>query len=498
VSAALTVPAGPPIRLGIHPALEADAPEVIYVWRTLLRIAGHPLAPVWAGGTAGPARVDVYYGPPDDAVTAPIVVPWCGWSLREATARQLDRVALAGPAALPSLRFAGQADTPPGFGDAGDLVFGSFWLLTGAWEPGCPRSRMDDLILAGTAMERDRVPALAPVSRYGARLRRALEEQGRPGLVLPWVAGSGGPTSGFVFTHDVDYPEMLRGIETLRLLARRGFRAWPSIRGIWDGTSHFWQFGAWVAFEREMGARPTFYFMARRGSLLRYALGTPDAFYDISAPRFRRLFAELCDAGCEIGLHASYHAYRSSARLRAERERLAGLSGGEVAGNRHHYWHVDPAAPHETLRRHEEAGLLYDSSLGLEYYPGWRRGICHPFSPWDPGQRREIGVVQLPPAWMDDHFGRRRTRNGVTDPTACAGGLLAAARECGGIVVVDYHARGMNADLYPEYGRWLMQFVTSHVHPEECRRTGEEVARTWLAYVSTLERASPARPLRPA
>jgi hypothetical protein len=149
--------------------------------------------------------------------------------------------------------------------------------------------------------------------------------------------------------------------------------------------------------------------------------------------------------------------------IRDEVSRLESASGSAVRGNRHHYWHLDPADPNTTLARHAEAGLDYDSSLGLEYYPGFRRGICHPFRPFHPATRRVIDTVQLPPAWMDDHFDRRLEKNGITDPDGAGRRLVTAAAHAAGIVVVDYHSRGMNREVYPRWGAWLERFARTEL-----------------------------------
>jgi hypothetical protein len=314
---------------------------------------------------------------------------------------------------------------------------------------------------------------------YAAFLRKMLREWGGKPLDFP---GAG----AFIFTHDVDYPQMFRGIECLRLAKNRGWKALRSIAGVLRGTNHFWTFAEWVEWQKKLGTRPTFYFMARKGSLLQYALGTPDDFYDVGAPEFRDLFRYLRDEGCEIGLHASYNAWRSADIMRREKDRIEETAGVPIEGNRHHYWHLNPHAPHETLALHEKAGLLYDSSLGLEYYPGFRRGICHPFQPYHPGLRREINVVQLPPAWMDDHFDRRLVQNRIADPTSYAQSLIQRAVDSGGIVVVDYHSRGMNSDFYPRYGPWIREFIETQTENVVFRTAGE-IAREYQAYEQILQ-----------
>jgi hypothetical protein len=264
------------------------------------------------------------------------------------------------------------------------------------------------------------------------------------------------------------------------------------------GTNNFWKFAEWVEFGKLNDTRPAFFFMATKGSLFKYALGTPDGFYDVRAPEFRELFRYLRDEGCEIGLHASYNAYLRPNQLRREKQALEEVSGVPIDGNRHHYWHLDPKAPHETLLKHEEAAFLYDSSLALEYYPGYRRGICHPFRPFHPGERRELNLVELPPAWMDDHFDRRLEHNKIAHPEDYASNLVNAARATNGVVVVDYHQRGMNSDFYPRYGLWLTDFVKKHLDSSLAFFTPQEIVRRYLAHETALETQARDRTTRSA
>jgi hypothetical protein len=315
---------------------------------------------------------------------------------------------------------------------------------------------------------------------WAAELRAHFRKHRREPKPAPWAPDG---RAAFAFTHDVDYPEIIPWIEAPRQLAQgRPGLAWRTA----TGRNHHWTFDEWIAFEAELGTRPCFYFMARQGSLLQYALGTPDDFYDVRTPRFARLFGTLRDAGAEIGLHASFNAYRDTAVFREEIARLKTASAGAVDGNRHHYWHLDPDDPNTTLARHAEAGLKYDSSLGLEYYPGFRRGICHPFRPFDPVRRRTIDTIQLPPAWMDDHFDRRLAKNGITDPDAVARRLVAAAARTGGVVIVDYHSRGMNRDVYPRWGKWLEKFARADLAGKVAFHQPCDIAAMYRTYESEL------------
>ncbi len=476
------------VQVGLHPCLRPFFPEVKYALRTLLRVAGLGCQFVWVAGIGDAVGVDIYYGPPGEDLHVPVTIANYGGDFTS--------VANARPQGL----YEDQGITFINFGEeirgirgnggdelkfSSDIVFASYWLLTGAQEGQYPRDRWDNLDLAGSFLLNQGLLSNPLVSVYGAYLRRFFRRLGYAPLEFPWTSSQS--SAAFVFSHDVDYPEMIRWLECFRLLATRGIKSLRSAREVIRGTNHFWKFADWVRFQKTLGTRPTFYFMARMGSLFEYATGTPDAFYDIRSPRFRNLFQYLREEGCDIGLHASYHSHRSADQLAREKTALEEASGVRVEGNRHHYWHLDPSAPHETIYRQEKAGLQYDSSLEFEFYPGFRRGICHPFRVFHPGLRRELGTLEVPPAWMDDHFDRRLRKNGIRDANAYALSLVRAAQGTGGVVVVDYHARGMNSDFYPHYGPWLMEFVQKSLDSSVRFQTPHELTEQYSKYEACLE-----------
>lgn len=480
-----------PLRIGIDPTLAPSIAEIKYTFRTLLRIAGYPYAFKWVDAGESDPAVDIYYGLQQRAGAASICIRASGKPFT--AAKGLEPRALVESEIGPCLVLDSDA---PGLcvrsGDpfefTTDIILTCYWLLTGAGEARYSRDRWDNFHLADSFWIKNSLASLPLVSMYGTWLRNHFQRLGKTPLTLPWHNGS--KRAAFALTHDVDYPEIIRSIECLRLARTRGLASLDSIRGVLKGTNHFWKFSDWVEFAKSLDTRPAFYFMARRGSFVQYALGTPDAFYDIRSPRFRELFRELRDQDCEIGLHASFNAYRSAETYRNEKEALEELAGTAIVGNRNHYWHLDPLVPHETLYRQEQAGLLYDSSLEFEFYPGFRRGIAHPFHVFHPGARRELKILELPPAWMDDQFDRRRLQNGISDCEGYAHKLVRAAQQTGGVIIVDYHQRGMNRDFYPRYGAWLMDFMTKHLDSTIGFHTPQELARQYLTYETQLESES--------
>ena len=164
--------------------------------------------------------------------------------------------------------------------------------------------------------------------------------------------------------------------------------------------SDFTYFRQVMRQEREHGFHSTFFFNAQ--PLLSRQRAHVDILYDISHRNFQPLFRELKDQGFEIGLHASYHAYRSADHFVVQKHRLEAIAGAAVKGLRHHYWHVGPDVG-RTLAYHEAAGFLYDTSLSFDDELGFRRSTSLPYAPWSSLFNRPLNVLQLPVFCMDGH-----------------------------------------------------------------------------------------------
>lgn len=479
----------PQLTLALDPALEAYRPEISYTWRTLLSGLGY----AWHELPWNSEPTDIAYA------TDPAAAP----SARLVLCANLDQWARPFVQQLVGVertdgwerpRFAAESSDPSvQTMQAGrciiarDLIFDSFWLLSGQEERQHPRDKHGYLDLSGTPTQEHGVLRLALVARIAQSLEQQLVALGlRPGLPR-WPHGA---VMAAACGHDVDYPEIIRWLEPLRILARQGTRGLRAAAAVATGSHSHWHFRSWMELEQRYGARSAFYFVARKGSLREYASGLPDSFYDINAPQFRALFRELAAEGWEIGLHASYLAYTSAEKFAAEREALAQASGQPILGNRHHYWHLDPERPEETLLLHEQVGFSYDASLTHNRYLGWRRSANWPFYPWHSGRRRAIRTLQLPTAWMDDHlFGQRADNPG--DSQTLLNALVARTAALGGLLLVDVHEYVYDDALFPGWAAtyralWEQLFARSDVW----FATPGEVAQHWAARQSVIERAS--------
>lgn len=477
------------LSITIDPILAPYRPEVCYAWRTLLAGMGY----TWAEEPWGEGPVDIAYAAdPAAAPPARLLVQACperwAWPGQFTLAGVEEAPGWARP------RFAGEATGgSPVAAEAGraivgrDLAFDVFWLLSGQEERQHPQGQHGYLDLSGTPTLAHGVLRQALASAIGTGLERLLAELGYGPGAPRWPYGA---TMAAACGHDVDYPEIIRWLEPLRILARQGLRGFGPAAAVALGQHSHWHFHSWMELERRFDARSAFYFVARKGSLREYASGLPDSFYDINAPHFRALFGELAAEGWEIGLHASYLAYTSAEQFAAERAALAAASGQPIAGNRHHYWHLDPANPESTLLLHEQIGFTYDASLTHNRYLGWRRGSSWPFYPWHQGERRALRTLQLPTAWMDDHlFGQRADNPG--DRQALLHSLVDTAMRQRGLLLVDVHDYVYDDTLFPGWAAayrelWEALFARRDVW----FATPGTIAEHWAARQATLTRAS--------
>lgn len=477
------------LTIAIDPALAPQRPEVAYTWRTLLSGMGY----AWAEEPWGDTPVDIAYASdPAAAPPARLVVRAAPERWARPAMFMLTGVEQCPGWARP--HFTGERGGAPAviFQDGQaiverDLAFDLFWLLTGQEEGQRPQGKHGYLDLTGTPTLAHGALRQALASSIGSGLEAQLADLGyRPGE-RRWPQGA---ALAAACGHDVDYPEIIRWLEPLRILARQGAAGLGTAAAVAGGRHTHWHFRSWMELERRVGARSAFYFVARKGSLREYATGLPDTFYDIGAPRFRALFRELAAEGWEIGLHASYLAHSDAAKFAGERAALAVASGQPIAGNRHHYWHLDPRSPEDTLLLHEQVGFAYDASLTHNRYLGWRRGSSWPFYPWHQGQRRALRTLQLPTAWMDDHlFGQRADNPG--DRRALLRGLADTVAAQGGLLLVDVHDYVFDDALFPGWAAtyrelWEDLFARGDVW----FATPGEIAAHWSRRHARIEGAS--------
>lgn len=479
--------ASPALRIALDPDIRAaHGPELTWAWRLLLTAMGRRWNEVPIGEECDVAHCLAAAPEPPGAALTIRADPgrWqrCG---------DLDLRGVEEREGWSMLDFAGEP-TPDGGGGTGasrldhDIVFDLFWLASGVAEAGWPRNEHGHPQPRGPLLEQGLFPR-ALASRVIARFDRALRERGLPEGEPRWP---GGKRAAACLTHDVDYPEVVRWLEPARVLARRGRRGVRPALDVLRGRRHTWHFDSWVEMEGRYGARSAFYFVPRKGSLLEYARDTPDPFYDVTTPRFGDALRGLDAAGAEVGIHASYRAYEDESRFSLEMEGLERAVGAPVVGNRHHYLHLDPQRPQDTLLLHEKIGLDYDTTLGHDQHLGWRNSLAMPFFPFHKGLRRELRTLQLPFAWMDQQLFLYGELN-PGDPAERLSGLVGTAAEQGGCLVVNIHEYTFDEELFPGWSRTYEDLIAEiAARGDFWIETPRAVAAHWRARAESIRAAS--------
>jgi hypothetical protein len=477
------------LRIAIDPRLaRRHGPEIHWTWRLLLAGIGWAWEEVPLDSTCDVAFVTE----PAHAPTARLCIRANPMAWMQPAAYRLGSVLFHDGLACPS--FEGEAAVADLVqGSTGqmicqrDLIFDVFWLATGQEERYWPKDKHGFFDLTGTATLRERVPRRALASQISVWLQKTLLDLGCPPPVPRWPYGKRAAAS---VSHDVDYPEIKRWLEPMRIVARQRWQGLGPALAVLTGQGSHWQFSNWVEMEKQLQTCSAFYFVARQGSLSEYATGTPDPFYDITSKRFQQLFRYLTDEGFEIGLQASYLAYQSREKFAAEKQRLEEAVGRPVVGNHHHYWHLNPNDVEETLLIHEQVGLEYDSSLVHDHYLGWRRGLSQPFFPFHQTERRELSILQIPVVWMDDQlFGLRAHNPG--DRWELLRTLADRAAEQGGCLLIDVHGYVFDDALFPGWAqtyRRLWEYLLDR--GDFWFGAPIEIAEHWSARYTSLVRAS--------
>lgn len=345
-----------------------------------------------------------------------------------------------------------------GWRTEGDVLRAACELLTDAAAQGFDSSAFDrhGRLLSSQSILGQRGMATAPVvNHYVTGLQTAASLLGVGPFMPQWPQGR---RAAIGLSHDVDRPEKYAGIHALTrgrlprprllpwFLARAAYEAFASVRD--QARDEYWLFEELMSLEASFGFRSSLLFAVepaygRHGSRF-------DVLYDVRGTRYPSLLKSLRERGFEVGLHASYNAFARPDRFASERRHLEELSGGRVSGVRHHYWHVGPDVE-RTLRGHESAGLLYDSSLAFNDAIGLRRGIALPYRPWDSSEQRRLACWQLPVLALDS--------------AACAGPEPLEAKverlwsaiehviEANGFAALDWHLR-CSAGSTARFGEW--------------------------------------------
>jgi len=332
-----------------------------------------------------------------------------------------------------------------------DIIAATFFML----------SRWEETVV-DVRDEHDRFPASASVAYQQNFLDRpvvdeyALVLQAWLHLILPnWQPKL--HQFSVKLSHDIDHiRRFLDGPTAFRALGRSLLKQFD-LRNAWqicldtvsqtikpDQTPEIRGIEALANLSIQYGFDSAFYFMTTKP-------GPRESDYTLTAPRMRQLVKNLQTRGFEIGFHPGYFTLNNSTLLVNQKTQLDAILGKTKYGGRQHYLRF--RVP-DTWRHWEQAGLVYDSTLGYADHEGFRCGTCHPFQPFDLEQDHQLELWELPLIVMDGTLKQYRHLT----PADGLEVVMRLARKCkqvGGIFTLLWH----NSSVY---GDWFPWFVVYH------------------------------------
>jgi len=161
------------------------------------------------------------------------------------------------------------------------------------------------------------------------------------------------------------------------------------------------------------------------------------ARYDINdiEPEIKKLIL----AGREIALHG-IDAWRDPVKGREELQRIARITGNNRVGIRSHWLYRYEKSPQHL----EEAGFIYDSSVGYNDTIGYHSGTTQVFRPL-----RAATLFELPLHIMDTALFYAGHMD-LAEPQAMdlVEGIIANAQRFGGVLTINWHDRSMGPERF--------------------------------------------------
>jgi hypothetical protein len=213
-----------------------------------------------------------------------------------------------------------------------------------------------------------------------------------------------------------------------------------------------------------------------------------DLVYSRTDPETVRLVQSCREHGAEIGLHSGIAAWQDASRYGEEVRRFKESFGVAPEGFRGHYWSLNPNNPEESLGIAAlDAGLKYDTSLGMNVAYGFRRGTCYPFRPFEATTGVYSGLWELPPTVMDGGLYASAPSNEARVANFVA--LAEAVRRSEGILVIDWHSDSLWEGFMENLTQALLPALANIVADSTCWVVSGSECIDWCSYARWTEPA---------
>jgi peptidoglycan/xylan/chitin deacetylase (PgdA/CDA1 family) len=269
-------------------------------------------------------------------------------------------------------------------------------------------------------------------------------------------------------THDIDdiyTPILPKAIASVRHLTRGSTsECLHSAAQMRSGKLPLWNFHDILDLEEQYDAKSSFYFMAGNPGERGYTYPIGDC---------ESALGTIIDQGSEIGLHGGHTSYLQPNELKGKKERLEKILNKTITGYRNHYLRF--SVP-ETWRYLQEAGFLYDTTLGYADCVGFRNGMCYPFRPYDLQKEEIIDIIEIPLVIMDDTLFNSYMRLNAEQAWDITRQLIQAVAECHGVITFLWH----NYSCIGEQKKFYQKILEYCREKNAWMTSGEQIYRWWM------------------
>jgi len=272
-------------------------------------------------------------------------------------------------------------------------------------------------------------------------------------------------------THDVDeiYPPFKHGLlSSLTCMKKRDYSGLKE-QVFWKlygkQKSPYRNFREIMDLEEHYGACSSFYFLATGSDITRFRYNIEDLEEDLG---------QISDRGWEVGLHGGYYAFNDPEEILGEKKRLEKVLGRKVSGNRNHYLRFQVPDSWEFLKK---AGFRYDTTLGYNERVGFRNGMCHPFRPYNLNTDREIKILEIPLAIMDDTLFESTTS--CEEAWQLSKKLIDTVAEYHGVICLNWHSESFHCP-FKDQREILYKKILHYCSGKKAWMTsGEKICEWW-------------------
>lgn len=265
-------------------------------------------------------------------------------------------------------------------------------------------------------------------------------------------------------SHDVDWLRKYRLRSIVKRMINRDIEQVKDIVYTLIGKKKdpWWNFGIITRGEKKRNVRSTFFFLGRFHSQFgkRYSIKS-------AANVIRKLLLE----GFEIGLHKSFGS--SVSQILAEKIALERICGAHITGVREHYLGTDPTFQ---LVWAQEAGFMYDSTVGYRDISGFRAGIALPYYPFNFAIENAMELLELPLTIMDTAL-----FNEGSSPNITAREILTATKQGKGLCVLLWHQRSFSNSDFPGWQDVYWSIIDTAVKDGAFIAPLNKIAEWWKA-----------------